>query len=67
MVWLLVPKGYSKGMMILIELVVLCTPTYFRKQSVSLNATKDEYIEAKKKASKDSLSNEQYNPKELYR
>ena len=40
-----VPKGYCKGMMTLIELVVLCTPTYCRKQSVSLNTTKHEYIE----------------------
>ena len=62
-----VPKGYCKGMMTLIELVVLCTPTYCRKQSVSLNATKDEYIVAKKKASKDSSSNEEYDPEELYR
>ena len=62
-----VPKGYCKGMMTLIELVVLCTPTYCRKQSVSLNATKDEYIAAKKKASKDSSSNEEYDPEELYR
>ena len=62
-----VPKGYCKGMMTLIELVVLCTPTYYRKQSVSLNATKDEYIVAKKKASKYSSSNEEYDPEELYR
>ena len=47
-----VPKGHCKGMMTLIELVVLCTPTYYRNQSVSLNATKDEYIAAKKKSSK---------------
>ena len=57
-----VPKGYYKGMMALIELVVLCTPTYCRKQSDSLNATKDEYIVAKKKASKYSSSNEEYDP-----
>ena len=31
-----------------------------RKKSVSLNTTKDEYIEAKKKASQDSSSNEEY-------
>ena len=61
-----VPKGYCKGMMTLIELEVLCTPTYCRKQIVSLNATKDEYIVAKKKASKDSSSNEEYDPKQLY-
>ena len=47
-----VPKGYYKYMMNLIELVVLRTPTYCRKQIVSLNTTKDEYIAAKKKASK---------------
>ena len=52
-----VPKGHCKGLMTLLELVVLCTPTYCRKQSVSLNATKDEYIVAKKKESKDSSSN----------
>ena len=52
-----VPKGYCKGMMNLIELTVLCTPTYCRKKSVSLNETKDEYIVAKKKA-----SNEEYDP-----
>ena len=51
-----VPKGYCKGMMTLIELVVLCTPTYYRKKSVSLNAMKDEYIVAKKKESKYSSS-----------
>ena len=62
-----VPKGNCKGMMTLIELVVLCTPTYCRKESVSLNATKDEYILAKKKESKDSSSNEEYDPEELYR
>ena len=62
-----VPKGYCKGMMTLIELVVLHTPTYCRKQIVSLNATKDEYISTKKKASKDSSSNEEYDPEELYR
>ena len=62
-----VPKGYCKGMMTLIELVVLCTPTYCRKQSVSINATKDEYIVGKKKASKYSSSNEEYDPEELYR
>ena len=54
-------------MMTLIELVVLRTPTYCRKQSVSLNGTKDEYIEAKKKESKDSSSNEEYDPEGLYR
>ena len=62
-----VPKGYCKGMVTLIELVVLCTPKNCRKQSVSLNATMDEYIEAKKKESKDSSSNEEYDPEELYR
>ena len=61
-----VPKGYCKDMMTLIELVVLCTPTYCKNKTVSLNATKDEYIVAKKKASKYSLSNEEYDPKELY-
>ena len=61
-----VPKRHYKGMMILIKLVVLCTPTYCRKQSVSLNATKDEYIAAKMKASKYSSSNEEYDPEELY-
>ena len=61
-----VPKGYYKGMMILIKLVVLCTPTYWKKKSVSLNATKDGYIAAKKNESKDSSSNEEYDPKELY-
>ena len=63
----MVPKGYCKGMMTLIELVVLHTPIYCRKQSVSLNVTKNEYIETKKKASKDSSSSEEYDPKELYR
>ena len=43
------------------------TPTYCRKRSVYLNTTKDEYIAAEKKASKDSSSNEKYDPKELYR
>ena len=62
-----VPKGYCKGMITLIELLVLCTPTYCRKQSVSLNETKDECIVAKKKAIKYSSSNEEYDPKELYR
>ena len=62
-----VRKGYCKGMMTLIELIVLCTPTYCRKKSVSLNATKDEYIEAKNKSSNDSSSNEEYDPEELYR
>ena len=47
-----VPKGYFKDMMTLIELVVLHTPTYCRKQSASLNTTKDEYIAAEKKVSK---------------
>ena len=42
-----VPKG--KGM---IDLVVLHTPTYCRRQSVSLNTTKDEYITVEKKESK---------------
>ena len=60
-----VPKGYCKGMMTLIELVVLCTPTYCRKKSVSLNATKDEYIATEKKASKDSSRNEEYDSEEL--
>ena len=61
MVW------YCKGYMLtLTELIVLCTPTYCRKQSVSLNATKDEYIGAKKKASKYSSSNEEYDLEELY-
>ena len=62
-----VPKGYCKGMMTLIELVVLCTPTYCRKQSASLDATKEDYIAAKKKASKYSSSNEEYDLEELYR
>ena len=53
-------------MMTLIELVVLCTLAYYRKQSVSLNETKDEYIVAKNKASKDASSNEEYDPEELY-
>ena len=61
-----VAKGCCKGMMTLIELVVLCTLTYCRKQSISLNATKDEYIVAKKKASKYSSNNEEYDPEELY-
>ena len=61
-----VPKGHCKGMMTLIELVVLCTPTYCRNQSVYLNATKDEYIAAKKKASKYSSSHEEYDLEELY-
>ena len=65
MVWYL--KGTAKVMMTLIELVVLHTPTYCRKQSVSLNSTKDEYIVANKKESKDSSSNEEYDPEELYR
>ena len=56
----MVPKGYCSDMMTLIELVVLRTPTYCRKQSVSLNATKDEYIATEKKASKDSSSIEEY-------
>ena len=60
-----VPKGYCKDMMTLIEFVVLRTPTYCRKQSVSLNATKDEYMAAKKKASKDSSSSEEYDLEEL--
>ena len=63
----MVPKRYCKGMMTLIELVVLCTPTYCRKKSVSINTTKDEYIVAKKKESKFSSNNEEYDPKELYR
>ena len=37
------------------------TSTYCRNQSVSLNATKDEYIAGEKKESKDSSSNEEYN------
>ena len=41
------------------------TTTYCRKQSVSLSATKDEYIVAEKKTSKDSLSNEEYDLEEL--
>ena len=61
-----VPKRNCKGMMTLIELVVLCTPTYCRKQSVSLNENKDEYIASKNKASKYSSSNEEYDPEELY-
>ena len=47
-----VPKGYYKGIMNLIELVVLCTPTYDRKQIISLNTTKDEYIVVEKKETK---------------
>ena len=62
-----VPKGYCKGMMTLIELVVLCTPTYCINKSVSLNETKDEYIVAKNKSSKYSSSNEEYDLEELYR
>ena len=62
-----VPKGHYKGMMNLIELVVLCTATYCRKHNVCLNATEDEYITVKKKVSKYSSSNEQYNPEEFYR
>ena len=62
-----VPKGHCKGMMNLIELVVLFSTTYYRKKSVSLNATKDEYSATKKKASKYSSSNEEYDPEELYR
>ena len=46
-----VPKGYYKGMITLIKLVVLRTPTYCRKHIVSLNTTKDECIAAEKKAS----------------
>ena len=38
-----------------------------RNWSVSLNTTKDEYIAAKKEASKYSSSNEEYDPEELYR
>ena len=45
-------EGYYKAMMTLIELAVLCTPMYCRKQIVSINVTKDEYIVAKKKESK---------------
>ena len=44
------------------------TPTCCKKQTiVSLSATKDEYIAAEKKTSKDSSSNEEYDPKELCR
>ena len=49
-----VPKGYYKYMMNLIELVVLRTPTYCRNQNAPLNTTKDAYIADEKKASKDS-------------
>ena len=61
-------KGYCKDMMNLFDNGTNknITPTYCRKQSVSLNATRVEYIPAKKKASKDSSSNEEYDPKELY-
>ena len=62
----MVPKGYRKDMMNLIDLVELRTPTYCRKQSVSFNATKDSYIAAKNKVSKDSSGNEEYDPEELY-
>ena len=55
-----VPKGYYNGMMNLIELVLLCTQTYCRKKSVSLNTTKDEYIANEKKEIKDPSSNEEY-------
>ena len=58
-----VPKGYCRDMMTLIELVVVWTPKYCRKESVSLNAAKDEYIAAEKKESKDSSSNEEYDSK----
>ena len=61
-----VPKGYCKCMMTLIELVVVRTTTYCTKQCIYLNATKDEYIATKKKESKDSSSNEEYDPEELY-
>ena len=54
-------------MLTLIRLVVLCTPTYFRNKIISLNPTKDKYIVAKKKESKYSSSNEEYDPEELYR
>ena len=43
------------------------TPTYCRKRSVSLSATKDEYIAAEKKEFKDSSSDEDYDREELYR
>ena len=62
-----VPKGYCRDMMTLIELVVLQTPTYCINKSVSINTTKDEYIEVEKKESKDSSSNEEYDREELYR
>ena len=61
-----VPKGYYKCMMNLIELVVICTPTYCRKLSVSLNTTKDEYIADEKKESKASSCNGEYDSKEVY-
>ena len=41
------------------------TSTYCRKQSVSLDTTKDEYIPDENKESKDSSSNEEYDPEEL--
>ena len=44
------------------------TPTCCRKRtSVSLSETKDEYIASKKKSRVDSLSDEEYDPEELYR
>ena len=39
------------------------TPTSCRKQNVSLNTIKDAYIAAEKKTSKDSSSNQEYDPK----
>ena len=44
----------------------MTTQTYCKTQSVYLNTTKDEYIVAKKKASKYSSSNEVYEPEELH-
>ena len=47
-------KGYYKDMMNLFDNATNknITPTYCRKQIVSLNTTKDEYIAAEKKTSK---------------
>ena len=43
------------------------TLSCYRKQTnVSLSATKDEYIASKKKSREDSLSDEEYDPEELY-
>ena len=57
-------KGYCIDMMTLFDSTtnIDITPTYCRKKSVSLNTNKDEYVAAKKKASKYSSINEEYDP-----